>query len=208
MIKNMAAFGAAETAEQIGAAGTSGASVIENAKTLATVEKIATVSEPVEKAVFCGLTANQLALGAGIIIGAAACYAGYRIYKSKLADKDQDTASLFSTSKTLKSISELKPKSEKIENVTSSTLKEWFEDNAVDIQNAKLMIALPNKQTLKSIGYDLDDDVFDLGKCLIQSIYNSKDGTVYKFRFIEFENIDSKLQAKLVEDGGLVILDQ
>lgn len=162
--------------------------------------------ESAEKVVFLGMTAPQLvAFGAGVAVGGVLCYAGYRLYKKK-ADA-AETGNLFEKRRKLKSIRELVPKQEHIPALDSLNVREWFRDNHVEIEDVKLMIAIPSDKVLNAVGYVLDDDEIDLDKFIIQSIYNSKNGTVYKLRFVAFDSIESALQAKLLENNGLVILD-
>jgi len=169
----------------------------------AIAEAVTAGVEPAKKVVFLGMTAPQLiALGAGIAVGGILCYAGYKYYKKK-----SNEVNIFGEKKDLKSFTELKSKQEHIATLDSANLRNWFQDNHVEIEDAKLMIAIPSDKVLNAVGYKLDDADEDLDKCVIQSIYNSKNGRIYKLRFISYESIESNLHAKLLENNGLVILD-
>lgn len=146
-----------------------------------------------------------IAFGAGIIVGGVCCYAGYKYYKNRIcADKNEN---LFRQTKNLRSIRELASSQEYVSTLDSANLQEWFANNHVEIADAKLMIAIASDKVLNAVGYMLDDDTIDLDKIIVQSIYNSKSGMIYKMRFIAFDCIESNLQAKLLENNGLVILD-
>lgn len=168
-------------------------------------ETVAANVEPA-KEVLLGMTTPQIIVfGAGIVFGGVCCYAGYKCYKNKIsADKSEN---LFKEKKKLKSIRELVSRQEHVSTLDSANLREWFKKNHVEIENAKLMLAIPSDKVLNAVGYTLDDDKVDLDKFIIQSIYDSKNGMIYKWRFITFDSIESSLQAKLLENNGLVILD-
>lgn len=160
--------------------------------------------EPAEKIVFLGMTTSQLiSVGAGVVVGGALCYAGYKYYRKR----SNEEINIFKEKGNLKSIKELMARQEHIATLDSANLQNWFHINHVEIEEAKLMIAIPNDKVLNAVGYKLDDADSKLDKCIIQSIYNSKNGKVYKLRFLAYDSIESNLQAKLLENNGLVILD-
>lgn len=170
----------------------------------ATTEVMTLGSDTAKKVVFLGMTTPELiALGAGIIVGGAICYWGYK----KLIKSSKKPANMFEENKKLKSFRELILKQEKIATLDSANLLDWFDENHSDYENAKLMIAVPTDKVLHAIGYKIDESNKDLKNSIIQSIYDSKKGTVYKYRFVTYESIESDLQAKLLENEGLVILD-
>ncbi len=167
---------------------------------------VAAGAEPVKNVVFLGMTAPVvIAFGAGIAVGGVLCYAGYRYYKNKKIASEGEN--LFKQRKAFKSIRESASRQEHISILDSGNLRDWFRDNHVEIKDAKLMIAIPTEKALNAVGYTLDDNAIDVDKFIIQSIYNSKNGTIYKLRFVTFDSIESDLQSKLFENNGLVILD-
>ncbi len=167
-------------------------------------QQVAAGTVTAKKIVFLGMTTSQLiAVGAGVIVGGALGYAGYKYYKNKYNEE----TNIFKEKEALKSVKELMIKQEHIDTLDSANLQEWFHVNHVEIENAKLMIAIPNDKVLNAVGYKLDDADSELDNCLIQAIYNSKNGKVYKLRFLSYRSIESNLQAKILENNGLVILD-
>jgi hypothetical protein len=152
------------------------------------------------------LVANHgLAFGVGIVAGVVIVYAGYQYYKKKNVRENEN---LYAKRKNLKGINELLAKQENVATVDYENLEGWFKGNPVEVKDAKLMIAIPDEKILNAVGYALDDSQsVDLSKYLIQSVFNSKSGTVYKLRIIKFENIESQLQAQLLENEGMVILN-
>lgn len=175
-----------------------------------------TTTAVAEKTVFLGMTGGQLiAFGVGVVAGAAICYAGYQYYKKTKTDPTTmatatpvSNTSLFVQRKSLKNVKELIARKEYVPTLDAENLNNWFRNNRVEISDAKLMIAFPNDKVLNAVGYSMDDDKsVDLDKLVVQSVYNSKNGAVYKLRCIGYDNIDSQLQARLLENDGLVILD-
>jgi hypothetical protein len=115
---------------------------------------------------------------------------------------------MFKKHKSLKSSNDILSRLEHVSTLDAENLHNWFKSNQVEIKEAKYMIAVPNEEVLRGVGYALDStSTVDLDKFLVQSVYNSNTGAIYKLRFIGFDNIDSKLQAELLENDGLVILD-
>ena len=166
-------------------------------------QALATSAVPAKKIVFLGMTAPELvAVGAGVAVGGALCYTGYRIYKRRKNEENDQTKS-----NNLKSVSELLSISEYIPTLDSNNLQIWFQQNHVDFENAKLMIAIPTVHALAAIGYQYDTPDIKLENYIIQSIYDSKSGVIYKFRFVEYGSIESSIQVKLLENDGLVILN-
>ena len=169
-----------------------------------TVKTIADSAKQGEQVASSGLTGVQIfSLGFGIVVGCALLYIGYKFYKKRRLE----TLNIFDSKKNLRSFSELESKKEHIVLLDSSNLRKWFHDNRVEEKEAKLMIAIPSEKVINALGYKLDAPQIDLEKCIIQSIYNSKTGSIYKLRFIAYESIESVLQVKLLENNGLVILD-
>lgn len=174
---------------------------------------MAASADPAKK-IFLGMTGLQAgAFAAGVVLGGFLCYAGYRYYKNRTCvDFDgnvisDEGESLFEEKKHYKSMRELISRQEHVSVLDGANLQEWFRNNHVETEDAKLMLAIPTAQTLSAVGYRLEEDGEGLDKRLIQAIYNSKNGTIYKLRFVAFDSIDSLLQAKLLENDGLVILD-
>lgn len=170
----------------------------------ASAETVASNIQQAERSSSVGLGIPEIvALGAGIAVGCAICYLGYRAYKHRR----RPNVSIFENKKSLKNINELLSKQEHIHNLDSQNLRDWFSKNHMNNSEAKLMIAIPSETVINAIGYSLSNSEVNLEKSIIQAIYNSKTGQVYKLRFVTYTSIESNLQAKLLENNGLVILD-
>lgn len=152
-----------------------------------------------EKTIFLDMTASQLAaLGIGIAVGGTLCYLAYRHYRKKVTAKEEK--------KNYKSFEELMAQCEFIDVLNFGNIKDWFDSNHVERDNIKWMIAFPSEELLNSVGYTLNGSP-NPNKMVVMSVYDSKNGTVYKLRFVIYENIESNLHSKLLEDNGLVIID-
>jgi hypothetical protein len=88
--------------------------------------------------------------------------------------------------------------------VNSATIVQWFKSNKSSMdENVTRIIAIPTKELLEHLGYKLDAE-FDKDRNLIQFYYDNKTNDVLNWRIIRYENIDSNLQAKLLENNGFL----
>ena len=198
-----AVTGAAETAAAAESVKNTVATGITLSQVAGTAETAA-AAESVKNTVAAGITLPQVAaFGVGVVAGAALCYAGYRYHKFRTPDPESTPQQ--SGRKELKDLDELLAQQEHVSLLDAETLETWFSSNRVESGDAKLMIAIPSDKVLSAVGYS--GSSADLSKYLIQSIYSSKTGAVHKLRLIGFDSIDSKLEAQLLENDGLVILN-
>lgn len=168
------------------------------------------VEAAAQPATFLGMTAPQwLSFGAGIAAGTALFCAGFRAYRThKTRNLLKKNSHSSSPGRPLKGFRELLSTQEYVAALDADNLHSWFADHPADAEDAKFMISIPDDKVLQAVGYSPEgSDGVDFGKCLIQSVYSSRDGTVYHLRFIRFDSIDSTFQANLLEHDGLVILD-
>lgn len=156
-----------------------------------------------------------LCIGAGVAVGAALCYGGYKLYtyyQSQNKDKDEDETAedfekrLKAKEEATKKINDLLANQSYVELLTSKELTAWFKENRSQFEgNVKMIIVTPTDQNMKGIGYmdcgDIDEDTN-----IVQLFYNDEVGKVLKVRLVNFTNIDSNLQAHLIEQNGMIVV--
>lgn len=138
-----------------------------------------------------------LGIGIGVVIGLAGCYAIYRYTKSKNPATEV---------KNLKSISELIKQKEHINTFTSENMINWFHENKGTFNDSiKMVVATPTKEALEGLGYTIDAKV-DAKQNILQFFYDDEASLALKIRFVEYDNIDSNLQAHLLDNDGLIVI--
>lgn len=102
-------------------------------------------------------------------------------------------------------VKNLDEKTEYIDGVVNpKILNQWFkerEDAMAD--NVTRIYAIPNDDIIEHIGYHFEEKL-DPDKYLIQCYYENETGDILGLRIVQFENIDSNLQAYLLEHGGMI----
>lgn len=156
---------------------------------------------------------EALCIGAGIAVGAALCYGGYKLYTYyQSQNKDNDSnADIFekrlkAKEEASKKLNDLLGNQSYVEMLTSKELTAWFKENRSQFgENVKMIIVTPTEQNLKGIGY-MDCGDIDEETNIIQLFYNDEAGKVLKVRLVNFTNIDSNLQAHLIEQNGMIVV--
>lgn len=102
-------------------------------------------------------------------------------------------------------VKNLDEKTEYIDGVVNpKILNQWFkerEDAMAD--NVTRIYAIPNADIIEHLGYHFEEKL-DPDKYLIQCYYENETGDILGLRIVQFENIDSNLQAYLLEHGGMI----
>lgn len=156
---------------------------------------------------------EALCIGAGIAVGAALCYGGYKLYtyyQSQNKDKDSNADDfekrLEAKEEASKKLNDLLETQSYVEMLTSKELTAWFKENRDQFgEKVKMIIVTPTEQNLKGIGY-MDCGDIDEETNIIQLFYNDEAGKVLKVRLVNFTNIDSNLQAHLIEQNGMIVV--
>lgn len=159
---------------------------------------------------------ESLMFAGGVAVGAVVIYGAYRYYQhhksstinnstenaiftAKLKEKEEKTAKL----------AELVSNQTYVELLTSKELTTWFRDNILQIgKNAKMMIVTPTEEHMGGLGYPTDNDL-DVNTNVLQLIFEDSENNtikVLKTRLINFTDIDSNLQAHLIEENGMLIV--
>lgn len=164
------------------------------------IEKVAASKVAVEatkQSAILGMPASHaIALGAGIAVGLAACYVGYR-YLQKQKAKEVHSE---------RSITELVAKQDVVETFTAQDMVEWFNANQdrFDVK-VKRVVATPTEKTMGGLGYKLDSS-FEPKKNIVQFFFDSESNKVLKIRLVNFTDIESNLQASLLDNDGMIVL--
>lgn len=138
-----------------------------------------------------------LGIGIGVAIGLAGCYVVYRYSKSK------NTTSM---KKNLKSSGELISQKEHIATFTSENMINWFHENKGSFDDSiKMVVATPTKEALEGLGYTIDAKL-NAKQNILQFFYDDKSSVALKIRLVEYDNIDSNLQAHLLDNDGLIVI--
>ena len=147
----------------------------------------------------------------GMIVGAAICYGGYRLYKYYKKENIKQENDIFEEKLKLKEI-----KSEKLNDLirnqtyvnllTSKELTSWFKQNQNKVEEkAKMLIVIPTQDNMSGLGYPKESDI-DTEANIIQLFYDEDKGKVLLIRLISYTDIDSNLQAKLIEQDGMIVV--
>ena len=68
-----------------------------------------------------------------------------------------------------------------------------------------MIISIPTEETLKGMGYAVTENI-DPEKNVIQLFYDDEKKEVVKIRLVNYANIESNLQAHLIEENGMIVV--
>lgn len=158
---------------------------------------------------------SGVAFGIGVAVGVIAVGAvAYYIYTQKNAasvDKEAEASKKFSeklkrNESNAKSLNDLLSTQAYVELLTSKELTSWFKENKGSLPDSvKMIISVPTEDTLKGIGYALTESI-DPEKNVIQLFYDDERKEVVKIRLVNYSNIESNLQAHLIEENGMIVV--
>ena len=96
-----------------------------------------------------------------------------------------------------------------VELLTSKELTAWFRENISQFgENVKMMVVTPTEAHMGGLGYPAANEL-DINTNLLQLIFEDGENDtikVLKTRLINFTDIDSNLQAHLIEQDGMLIV--
>lgn len=156
---------------------------------------------------------ESTAFGIGVAVGVAAvvvAYGCYRYYKSTHTTKEDEYDKEFEKklnqeSKARSNTEELLSRQEYIDTLTAKDITEWFKNNKASVgENAKMVITKPTESVLKDLEYASDDSL-DPEKSILQLFYDTDKNEALKARLITFENIEPNLEAKIIENKGMIV---
>ena len=154
---------------------------------------------------------EALAWIGGIIAGGLICYGGYRLYKYCKVQKVKKYKNIFEKKGKVKEKKTHEFKSliadrSYVELLTAKELTAWFKENRSKVaEDAKMIITLPTTENMKGLGY-LDETGLNEDKSIVQLFYDEETGNALLIRLVNYTDIDSNLQAKLIEQEGMIVV--
>ena len=159
---------------------------------------------------------ETLFFAGGIIVGAAVLYGAYRYYQHhKVTTADSTTNNdVFAEKLKVKEegaakLAELISNQTYVELLTSKELTTWFRDNLPQFgKNVKMMVVTPTEEHMGGLGYPTTNEL-DINTNVLQLLFEDIENgeiNVLKIRLINFTDIDSNLQAHLIEQDGMLIV--
>lgn len=136
---------------------------------------------------------QTLLVSGGVLLGLVVVGVVYELCKNK---------------KSQKRLEELIDNQAHVEMLTVKELSKWFKENRHQFSNnAKMVVTYPTEDILKGLGYE-SEVYIDKETNIIQFFYDEATSRAMKIRLINYTEIDSNLQAQLLEqDGMLVVTD-
>ena len=147
----------------------------------------------------------------GIVVGVAICYGGYRLYqyyrKQDLEKERKFSAEILKEKeKSSQKLKELIKDQTYVELLTARELTKWFRENRSRVDgNARMVIMTPTDDYLRGLGYPAENQL-DIETNLLQLFYDDETGSAIMIRLINYTDIESNLQAKLMEQDGMIIV--
>ena len=159
---------------------------------------------------------DGVAFGVGVVVGVIVVGAvAYYIYaqkkKSTNVDKEEESSREFSeklkqNASNAKSLDDLIRNQAFVELLTSKELTGWFKENKNAFpESIKMIISVPTEENLKGMGYTITENI-DPEKNVIQLFYDDEKKKVVKSRLVNYANIESNLQAHLIEENGTIVV--
>lgn len=131
---------------------------------------------------------KEVLLGVGgVVVGAAAIYAIYRLVKYIKKQKELG----------------ITPERSYSDEVNLNEIKVWFSEK-IKSENELGVLFYPTEENLKK--YNLDLDVKD--NIIIQMVYNKDANEVVRYREIAFGEMSAKLKKLLDGNGGTLVLEK
>lgn len=142
------------------------------------------------------------AFGIGVAVGVAVAVVAYKYYKSQ-----KEVATQKREEERLLHVTALMKDRPILNVLTLDDLVAWFDDNLKNNRDMPVkVIAFPSKDTLSGIGLTEALDI-DPRHNIIQFFYDNNSGKAGEMRIVGYENIDSNLEAKMLEQDGIIVLE-
>lgn len=149
-------------------------------------------------------------IGIGLALGSAAVFLIYqhRVKDTKnmeetFKDRTKNQRNVLEDKKHL--FSKLFQDKYQVDTLSIKELTSWFRENRSKYtMHPKMIIAVPTETQLNSLGYF--DITLDPQKTILQFFYDSGNSQVLQMRIIEFNNIESNLEAQLIEQDGMIVI--
>lgn len=149
----------------------------------------------------------------GVVVGVAICYGVYRFYKYYKLQNVDNESDIFAEKLRVKEarsqkLRDLIANQTYVELLTTKELTTWFRDNKKNVaSNAKMIILMPTEDNMRGLGYPAETDL-DADTNVVQLFYDEESGNSLLIRLVNFTDIDSNLQAKLIENEGMIVVTE
>lgn len=142
-------------------------------------------------------TAIILGVGIGVAVSTIGigCYCYYR-HKKQLEEKEE----LLN-----RNTEELLNKKEHVNKLNSSDIVEWFKNNVIEGSEISCVVSKPIERVLIGLGCKVEKDIYG-DNALIQMLYDTQNKKAVKIRLIEYDNIDTNLEAQIDENNGFMVV--
>lgn len=154
-----------------------------------------------------------IALAGGVVVGAAICYGGYRLYKyykeqNETKEKDAFEEKLKAKEAQSQKLKDLIANQTYVELLTTKELTSWFKENKNHVAtSAQMIITTPTMETMRGLGYPAETEL-NPDTNIIQLFYDEESGSALLVRLVNYTDIDSNLQAKLIENEGMIVVTE
>lgn len=152
-----------------------------------------------------------LACAGGVVVGVAICYGGYRLYKYYKAqtennEKDEFAEKLKEKEAQSQKLKDLIANQSYVELLTTKELTSWFKENKNRVDSdAQMIITTPTVENMRGLGYPAETNL-DVDTNIVQLFYDEESGSALLVRLVNYTDIDSNLQAKLIENEGMIVV--
>lgn len=149
----------------------------------------------------------------GAVLGAAICYGAYRFYKYYKLQNANNGSDIFAEKLKVNEaknnkLRDIIANQTYVELLTPKELTTWFKDNKKNVlPNAQMIILTPTEDNMRGLGYPAETGL-DVETNIVQLFYDEKSGNSLLIRLVNFTNIDSNLQAKLIENEGMIVVTE
>lgn len=154
-----------------------------------------------------------LACAGGVVVGVAICYGGYRLYKYYKSHNEEKEKDVFAEKLKTKEIQcqklkDLIANQTYVELLTAKELTNWFKENKNRVAtSAQMIITTPTVENMRGLGYPAETDL-DTETNIVQLFYDEELGSALSIRLVNYTDIDSNLQAKLIENEGMIVVTE
>ncbi len=152
---------------------------------------------------------NELAFGlgiaAGVIVAGAVAYYFYTKNKNKVTESESERKFAEKLEKQ-NFIEEFIAGQTYVDTLTSKELTSWFRENRDKYpKNAKMIISTTETEIAKSLGLSEADGI-NTKTSVIQMFYDDVTEKILKSRLVGYAEIESNLQAHLIENNGIIVV--
>lgn len=148
-----------------------------------------------------GLTAGVIAVGIGV---------GVYYYVKHMDDDNEDNVindSFVDVADNKKdSFRELYDNRLTVHLLTPGVLTQWFKDKKDKLDGTlKMVVAYPDEKTLMALGYHATEEL-NKRQNILQFFYDDEKKEAKAIRLVNFDIIDSNIEAKLIDNEGLIVI--